>query len=117
MGHKCCFHNQHANVQRRYYVACESIVRSANMANQKRQAIAKKELAYLLSRLRTIDATISCALPCRGDGLWTPISPRGEGRPGTIVKVQIALTCFYPSFCLGSVTYFWSIKSFREFAL
>ena len=26
MGHKCCFHNQRANVQRRNYVACESAV-------------------------------------------------------------------------------------------
>ena len=67
-----------------------------NMANQKRQRksrlIAKKALAYLLSRLRTIDATIMRAsVPRR----WTSISPCGEGRPGTIVKVQIALTCFY----------------------
>ena len=97
MGHKCCYHNQRANVQRRYYVACEkrcTYVR-ANMADQKRQRIAKNELASLLSRLHTIDATIMRAsVPRR----WTSISPRGEGRPGTIVKVQIALTCFYPSF-------------------
>ena len=57
----------------------------ANKANQKRQLIAKKALAYLLSRLRTIDTTIMRAsVPRR----WTSISPHGEGRPGTVVKCK-----------------------------
>ena len=98
MGHKCC---QRAYEQRRNYVACESAVRYErwNMANQKRQRksrrIANKELAYLLSRLRTIDATIMRASVLR---TWTSISPCAKGRPGVIGKVQKALTCFYPSF-------------------
>ena len=88
MGHKCCFHNQRAYEQRRNYVACESAVRYErwNMATQKRQRksqlIANKELAYLLSILRTIDATIMRASVMR------------LVRPGIIGKVQKSLDVF-----------------------
>ena len=87
---KCCFHNQRANAQRCSYVACESATHQ-----RKSRLIAKKELAYLLSRLRTIDATIMHASVLKLVEEMERISTRAEGRPGTIGKVQKAFTCFY----------------------